>query len=326
MATNSDGGSGLSPAAIIRAILGSGWTFQRGFFRNGGDPITGYAGHFGWDISAKQGTPIPSFHDGTVVIAGSAGATGIIPGHPEQGASYDVLASGLYPWVKGGGNVVVIASGGVDYVYAHMNTINVKPGDHISSGQMIGTVGSTGDATGAHLHFGMIQLTSAGKPDKFVDPSSFLATLAQGGTAFNLLGAWNNAVAFPTGHILTAADVDAIISQLDQQHFFQATGGIPGLNQLAENAARDKTRAILMSHVGEAWNSTLEQSLQTQLFGAAAAATSNPLQSLADVAGKLVDPMTYVHTGALLIGLTLAFIGFRWAITQAGGKPTETVG
>lgn len=322
MATDPVGskGTSLTPAAIIRAILGSGWTWKRGFFLTGGDPLTGHVGHYGWDIAAQKGTPIPAFHDGIVVVAGTAGATGVIPGHPEQGASYDLLASGLYPWLKGGGNTVVISSGGVLYDYHHLDQISVKAGDKISAGQLIGTVGETGDATGPHLHFGMIQLDSKGKPSKWIDPASFLTQLASGGTSFNLLGAWNNIVAFPVGHVLTEQDVNTIITQLDQQHFFQATGGIPGLNQLAENAARDKTRAILEAHVGQAWSPDLEKALQGELFGAAKAATDNPLNRLADVAGKLVDPMTYVHTGALLIGLFLAFKGFQWAVLQGSGK------
>ncbi len=59
----------------------------------------------------------------------------------------------------GYGNNVYI-DGGNGYVthYAHMSTIYVSPGQSVVGGKtVIGTVGSTGRSTGAHLHFEIIQ-------------------------------------------------------------------------------------------------------------------------------------------------------------------------
>lgn len=320
----------MTPAQIIAKLFGSGWTFQRGFTTSGGDPYAPNAdGHHGWDISGKLGTPIPALAGGKVVYAEFAGGGG--PGfvHGYQAAK-DTRAASKF-WTTGGGNVVVIeAPDGTRYEYAHLKAIGVKVGDTITPGQFIGQMGDTGDATGSHLHFAMYATKIVNIPrggnvragDHWIDPTDFLTNLATTGATFNLLGGFNNAVAFEPGHVLTEQDVNDIIAKLDAIHFFQSTDLIPGLQQLAENQARDTVRSILMQHVGEQWSPELQQSLQTQFFGAASAAVDNPLQSIANIGATLLNPMTYVHTGALLLGLYLAFKGFRWIAEGSGSVET----
>src|SRR5699024_7771321 len=56
--------------------------------------------------------------------------------------------------VGGYGNVVVIKdSNGYIHVYAHLDSVNVKKGQNISKGDMIGRQGATGQVTGSHLHY-----------------------------------------------------------------------------------------------------------------------------------------------------------------------------
>ncbi len=100
----------------------------------------GFSQYFSWyhpgiDITNDLGTPIVASNNGTVsnVIVGT--------------------------WDGGYGNNVYI-DGGNGYVthYAHMSTIYVSPGQSVVGGKtVIGTVGSTGRSTGAHLHFEIIQ-------------------------------------------------------------------------------------------------------------------------------------------------------------------------
>ncbi len=85
--------------------------------------------HSGVDIPAAAGTLIHSSQRGRVV-----------------------LAENLYF----SGNTVVIDHGlGVYTFYGHMSEIGVHAGDVVSAGAVLGLVGSTGRATGPHLHWGL---------------------------------------------------------------------------------------------------------------------------------------------------------------------------
>ncbi|NDJ77090.1 MAG: peptidoglycan DD-metalloendopeptidase family protein, partial [Chloroflexi bacterium] len=83
--------------------------------------------HTGVDIAANAGTPVYAAGAGTVVYAG--------------------YKAGGY------GNVVVIAHGSTFSLYAHMLRPGVSCNQSVSQGQVIGTVGSTGNSSGNHLHF-----------------------------------------------------------------------------------------------------------------------------------------------------------------------------
>jgi murein DD-endopeptidase MepM/ murein hydrolase activator NlpD len=83
--------------------------------------------HKGIDIANKSGTPIYAVLDGVVVYSGTQ---------------------------RGYGNVVLIEHPNfVMTVYAHNEKNLVNVGDHVSQGQQIARMGSTGNSTGPHLHF-----------------------------------------------------------------------------------------------------------------------------------------------------------------------------
>jgi murein DD-endopeptidase MepM/ murein hydrolase activator NlpD len=93
------------------------------------DPFhAGAAMHPGIDLAGAYGTPIYATADGTVVRAG---------------------------WNSGGyGNLVELDHGrGITTRYGHMSAILVEAGDHVTRGQQIGRMGSTGRSTGNHLHY-----------------------------------------------------------------------------------------------------------------------------------------------------------------------------
>jgi murein DD-endopeptidase MepM/ murein hydrolase activator NlpD len=102
----------------------------------------------GWPLLARVGDRFgvraPRFHAG-IDLPAPAG-TGVIASAP-----------GKVTWAapRGGwGNLVTVDHGhGVRTMYAHLARIDVRVGQWIAGGTVLGRVGSTGDATGPHLHF-----------------------------------------------------------------------------------------------------------------------------------------------------------------------------
>jgi len=92
------------------------------------NPITHqYSGHTGIDIGVPYGTPIDAADGGVVIFAG---------------------------WNVAYGNMTVIDhGGGLSTMYAHQSKQLVAVGDHVTQGQIIGYIGTTGWSTGPHLHF-----------------------------------------------------------------------------------------------------------------------------------------------------------------------------
>jgi murein DD-endopeptidase MepM/ murein hydrolase activator NlpD len=83
--------------------------------------------HTGIDIAAPIGTPVITVAPGEVLFAG---------------------------WLRGYGQVIIIDHGGnLTTVYAHLSRMDVREGQDVFQGQVIGGVGSTGVSTGSHLHF-----------------------------------------------------------------------------------------------------------------------------------------------------------------------------
>ena len=120
----------LDGKSLRRAYLASPMEFSRmtSGFKMRLHPIHNtWRAHLGVDYGAPTGTPVRSVGDGVVEFAGSQ---------------------------NGFGNVVFINHGkGHTTVYAHLSRILVKKGERVSQSQHIGAVGSTGWATGPHLHF-----------------------------------------------------------------------------------------------------------------------------------------------------------------------------
>ena len=113
-----------------RAFLASPMEFSRmtsGFALRFHPLMQSWRQHNGVDYSAPAGTPVRSVGDGVVEFAGRQ---------------------------NGYGNVIEVThSSGRSTLYAHLSRIDVRKGQRIDQGQRVGTVGSTGWATGPHLHF-----------------------------------------------------------------------------------------------------------------------------------------------------------------------------
>lgn len=107
----------------------------------------GYYGHKGVDITAPEGTPILAAESGTVVSA-------------------------EYGFNSGRGNYVEVkGDSGLTTIYEHCRELFVNEGEKVNAGDIVGYVGSTGYASGNHLHF------EVRKDEEILNPMDFLPEL-----------------------------------------------------------------------------------------------------------------------------------------------------
>jgi murein DD-endopeptidase MepM/ murein hydrolase activator NlpD len=85
--------------------------------------------HSGVDLKAAEGTPIKAANGGRVVL----------------------VADHFF----GGLSVVIDHGGGIHSMYFHLSEVSAKAGQIVEKGELIGLSGSSGRATGPHLHFGI---------------------------------------------------------------------------------------------------------------------------------------------------------------------------
>ena len=109
-------------------------------------PVTGNRSfHNGIDIRGKRGTSIVSPADGIVIDTGWQGALGRM--------------------------VRIKTPSGHTLCFGHLNSIKCKIGQKLSRGQLLGTVGATGRATGPHLHFSVLYNGNYLNPVKYLGKS-----------------------------------------------------------------------------------------------------------------------------------------------------------
>jgi murein DD-endopeptidase MepM/ murein hydrolase activator NlpD len=100
--------------------------------------------HTGLDLAAPTGTLLKAVHTGTITEAGWAGSYGY--------------------------RTILTLEDGTELWYCHQSSINVSVGQKVTTGEVIGRVGATGNVTGPHLH---LEVHPGGGDG--VDPMAWLA-------------------------------------------------------------------------------------------------------------------------------------------------------
>lgn len=107
--------------------------------------------HAGVDFRAKTGTPVLATADGQILRAGRAGGYGKL--------------------------VEIRHAHGLTTRFGHLSKINVKAGQSVKRGDVIGKVGSTGRSTGPHLHYEVRNRGQARNPQPFMDAGKHMPKL-----------------------------------------------------------------------------------------------------------------------------------------------------
>lgn len=137
----------LLASRLQKEVRPSGWPIEGGWisslFGVRTDPFTGRrTRHMGIDFAGREGANVLSVAAGIVTEAGSR---------------------------DGYGNLVEINHGnGYTTRYGHNSAILVKPGDRVAKGQSIARVGSSGRATGPHVHFEVLFNGAMVNPEQYI--------------------------------------------------------------------------------------------------------------------------------------------------------------
>jgi murein DD-endopeptidase MepM/ murein hydrolase activator NlpD len=126
------------PVSGKKSSVGGYW----GEYRNGNRR------HKGVDIYARKGTPVVAVSDGIVTAVTNGG----------KGGKCIWVKSASHPWTA---------------YYAHLDKQKVRSGQFVKRGQVVGTVGNTGNAryTPSHLHFGIYKENEAVNPLPYIKKS-----------------------------------------------------------------------------------------------------------------------------------------------------------
>jgi len=111
------------PYRPVPGVVTSPYGFRR-FFNN-----VPRAPHAGVDLRAATGAPVMAMFAGRVVLTGEH--------------------------FFAGGSIYIDSGNGVITEYFHLSEMNVREGDQVAKGQLIGRAGATGRVTGPHLHLGL---------------------------------------------------------------------------------------------------------------------------------------------------------------------------
>lgn len=167
--------------------------------------------HTGLDFPAAVGTAVKAVADGKVAMAKSGG-----------------------PY---GNHVLLNHGGGLTSLYAHLNSILASVGDNVKRGQKIGTVGSTGNSSGPHLHL------EARVNGKAVDPMTYLS--GGGGAGGKGVERWRPVVKAA----LAATGNPASYADLTLRRLRQESGGDPNAVNNWDINAKNGTPSVGLMQV-----------------------------------------------------------------------------
>lgn len=215
--------------------------------------------HGGIDIPVPVGTPVTAPADGVVEVAGVRG--------------------------RGGKSLIIRHADGSTTGFAHLDNIDVKPGDTVTQGQRVAASGNTGNSTGPHLHW-----TYRDANGRRMDPASMVGTETQGMAA---------APAAADNAAMASAEIEparrprlpgrSLLNPAQQVRILNAIDSIEGdserKTEQARQAAKDELTMDLWSRAsrGEDVSDTIEQAVRSNVLEPGEGMTmNNAFRSLRD--------------------------------------------
>ena len=123
--------TGMAPATFVspvdNAVISQGFGCTGLSIEPRAPQCPGGHWHSGVDLAARRGTPVHATQPGTVTVIADAGGFGL--------------------------HVILDHGGGLTSLYGHLDTVTVADATVVEAGAQIGTVGTSGNSTGPHLHF-----------------------------------------------------------------------------------------------------------------------------------------------------------------------------
>ncbi len=125
------------------------------------DTLKSYHYPFKGRVTSKYGPRRRSIHQGTDID--------LETGDPIY-ATFDGRVRHTTYVARGYGHLIIIRhDNGLETFYAHLSEVNVKPGDWVTAGQVIGKGGNTGRSTGSHLHYEMRYKGHSFDPERLIN-------------------------------------------------------------------------------------------------------------------------------------------------------------
>lgn len=125
------------------------------------DTLKSYHYPFKGRVTSKYGPRRRGIHQGTDID--------LETGDPIY-ATFDGRVRHTTYVARGYGHLIIIRhDNGLETFYAHLSEVNVKPGDWVTAGQVIGKGGNTGRSTGSHLHYEMRYKGHSFDPERLIN-------------------------------------------------------------------------------------------------------------------------------------------------------------
>lgn len=269
--------------------------------------------HLGDDLVAPTGTPIHAVAGGRVAWAGDS--------RTDRSAPWWTFWLGL----RGAAGIAaaIDVGGGRSELYVHMSRVDVATGQAIAASSVVGAVGQTGNATGPHVHFGVLDGRTFRDPLVALGLSSaqLLAAVGGSGPAGSSSGVWGtaglvSATGAPSYRISDAQWNDLVLCATSKSGF-PASAKIGAAALAAFTSCAAAAGVSLVGITTSSWIGLTWSQARDQLLASGTLQKPQPI----DIAGAVLGGLAGALSPLLWLGaiLVLILLGLYLTVSPSGG-------